>query len=204
MRTVKPFVYILVLQFLLILTSSSTAQPWDFIKETEGIRVYTRTEPGHSFDSFKGETYLRTDVSRLAHLLGNAENFDWWDDAINEIDVLEYQKEKYILYYLVYDVPWPLSDRDLCVESFISQDPVTGSRTIYAKSLPNVVPEKPGIVRITDYWQKWTAVPQANGTVHLVLEGYADPAGYIPSWLYNMVITDTPINVIRKVRDLSK
>jgi hypothetical protein len=37
--------------------------------------------------------------------------------------------------------------------------------------------------------------------VHLILEGYADPGGYIPAWLYNMVITDTPINVIKKVRD---
>jgi hypothetical protein len=137
----------------------------------------------------------------VAYLLGNAENFDWWDEAIHSIKVMEFQREKYIRYYLIYDVPWPLYDRDLCVEAFISNDPLTGRRIIYTKALLDVVPENPDMVRMTDYWQRWTAEPANDGTVHLILEGYADPGGYIPAWLYNMVITDTPINVIKKVRD---
>jgi hypothetical protein len=179
----------------------SFAQPWEFIKENEGIKVYTRTEPGHSLKSFKGEAYVKGDVNKVAYLLGNAENFDWWDEAIHSIKVMEFQREKYIRYYLIYDVPWPLYDRDLCVEAFISNDPLTGRRIIYTKALLDVVPEDPDMVRMTDYWQRWTAEPAKDGTVHLILEGYADPGGYIPAWLYNMVITDTPINVIKKVRD---
>jgi len=205
-RTVTPARLFIILSFLLIALHQGrlTAQPWEFVEESEDIKVYTRVEPGHSLKSFKGEAYIRSDIAKLANLLGNANNFDWWDEAIRDIRVLEFQPEKYIRYYLVYDVPWPLYDRDLCVEAFITSDPATGTRTVYARSLLNVIPEEDDMVRIKDYWQKWTATPMPDGMVHLILEGYADPGGYIPDWLYNMVITNTPINVIKKVRDRAK
>lgn len=177
------------------------SQQWEFIKEREGIRVYTCTTENSSVKSFKGETYLRASMESIASLLGNANNFDWWDESISDIRVLEYREEQYIRYYLVYNVPWPVTDRDLCVEANITKDPATGTRVVDSKALNGVVPEEPGLVRITKYWQRWTAKPEGDGMVHLVLEGFADPAGYIPAWIYNMVITDTPLNVIRKIRD---
>ncbi|HOX79294.1 MAG TPA: hypothetical protein PLW31_14795, partial [Bacteroidales bacterium] len=64
-----------------------------------------------------------------------------------------------------------------------------------------LVPEYSDRVRITNYWQRWTMEDAGNGLVHLVLEGSVDPGGNIPSWLINMVITDTPLNIMRKVRE---
>jgi hypothetical protein len=55
-------------------------------------------------------------------------------------------------------------------------------------------------LRIKKYWQKWTIQPMENGVIHLTLEGFVDPAGNIPSWLYNMVIVETPLKVMRRVK----
>jgi hypothetical protein len=79
-------------------------------------------------------------------------------------------------------------------------DPVTGTRSIEAKSLLNVIPEKPDLIRIKKYWQKWTLVPVEKGLVHVILEGSVDPAGSVPAWLSNMVITETPFKVIQSVQ----
>jgi hypothetical protein len=64
-----------------------------------------------------------------------------------------------------------------------------------------VIPEKPDLVRIKNYWQRWTIEPRENGMIHIVLEGFVDPGGNVPSWLYNMVITDTPLKVMRGVKE---
>jgi hypothetical protein len=93
-----------------------------------------------------------------------------------------------------------MTDRDLCVEAKITNDPVTGVRTVSALPLPDLIPFNKDRIRIHNYWQKWTITPMANGYMKLVIEGFVDPAGNVPSWLYNMVITDTPLKVMREVK----
>jgi hypothetical protein len=177
------------------------SQDWKFIKEKDGIKIYTRNDETNPVKSYKGETTLNTTMAKISHIIGRIESFDWWEEDISRIDVLEYKEEEYIKYYLIYDVPWPLDDRDLCVNSVITNDPVTGTRTVFATPIEGLIPEQPGMVRIKNYWQKWVMEPDGTDKVHIVLEGSVDPGGAIPAWIVNMAITDTPLNIIRKVRE---
>lgn len=176
------------------------AQSWTFVKEQEGIKLYTRREEGSSLKSFKGVMDVTSTMEKVSNILGNVKNHDWWDENLRQIKVLTFDKDKYFQYYLIYHVPWPFTDRDLCVEANVNTDPVTGKRTITATPLSNVIPEKPELIRIKKYWQKWTIQPMENGVIRLTLEGFVDPAGNVPSWLYNMVIVETPLKVMRRVK----
>jgi len=185
----------------IILGPSLSAQNWEFIKEKNGIKIYTRKEAGNEIKSFRGIMEIRTTMDRVTHLVGNVHNHDWWDENVKDIQILYFEENKHFKYYLLYDVPWPLSDRDLCVDATVTVDPLTGRREILAKPIENMVPEKKDVVRIKKYWQKWTIQPLDKGMVRLVLEGSVDPGGSVPSWLYNMVITDTPLRVMNGVKD---
>ena len=191
----------LMLLTCLILSGNISAQTWEFAKERDGIKIYTRKEAGSNLKSFKGTMDVHSTMEKVTSLVGNVYNHDWWDENLHEIKVLSYEKDKHMQYYLVYDVPWPLSDRDLVVDATVTIDPVTGKREIAAKPLPNTIPEKPDIVRIKNYWQTWTIQPMSDGIIRLTLEGFVDPAGNVPAWLYNMVITDTPLKVMRGVKN---
>jgi hypothetical protein len=188
--------------FLSLISIPVFSQSWEFAKEKDGIRVYTRKEPNSTLKSFKGETIFNTSIDKVFFILGDATNFDWWDKDISLIKVLSFEPGKNIKYYLVYDVPWPLADRDLAVNSEIAINPTTGDRTITATPLLNVIPEKKDIVRIKKYWQRWTVQPMENGKVKVILEGFVDPAGSVPAWLYNMTITETPLKVIQSLKDM--
>jgi len=186
--------------FLILFSAGITAQPWTLIKEKDGIKMYTRKEKNSSLKSFKGVMVVHSTMERIGKIVGNVRNFDWWDDDIREIRVLAGEDNVFSQYYLIYDVPWPLSDRDLCVDARVSIDPVTGTKIIHAKPLLNVIPEEPDLIRIKNYWQRWTIQPLEHGMIRLTLEGFVDPGGIVPSWLYNMVITDTPLNLMREVK----
>jgi hypothetical protein len=67
--------------------------------------------------------------------------------------------------------------------------------------MEGVIPEKPGMVRIKNYWQSWTIEPAGSGVLHFTLEGSVDPGGSIPSWIVNMVIADTPLSIMRQVQE---
>lgn len=192
--------FLFIMMFALSLSSQDNYQ-WEFIKEKGGVRIYLSDETGSSLKAYKGETTVEASPGKVLELLTDADNFDWWDESISEIRVLDSRKGEYLRYYLVYDTPWPVTDRDLCVEALIIKDEATGGWIVSSKSLPGLVPEKATLVRMTTYWQRWSIVPLENERVRLVMEGFADPAGSIPAWLTNMVITDTPMKVLLKVRD---
>jgi len=185
----------------LFITGILPAQSWNFIKEKDGIKVFTRNEPGSSLKSYKGEVIFEAPMEKVCSVLDNVKDISWWDKDISDVKVLAYEKNKYAQYYLIYHMPWPMSNRDLVVETRISTDPVTGARSFMTKPLLNTVPEKSGLVRIRNYQQTWIVRSLDNGNVQVILEGSTDPGGDIPSWVTNMVVAETPLMAIASLRD---
>ena len=182
------------------LSGSAVAQSWDFIKEKDGIKIFTRRDPRKSLKSYKGVTDVKASAEMVFAMIENVNNTDWWDKNLNQIKVLFYEKYKRAQYYLVYELPWPVTDRDLCVDVIVTADPGTGAYTITAVPLQGVIPEHAGINRIKEYRQTWTVTPVGKDLSHVELEGYVDPAGSIPDWLSNMLIVDSPLKVMGGVR----
>jgi hypothetical protein len=172
------------------------AQSWDFIKEKDGIKIYTRIEAGKSLKSYKGVADINSPAKKVFALIEDVNNTDWWDKNFNQIKVLLYEKNKRAQYYLVYNLPWPVTNRDLCVDVKVTFDSVTGAGRITATPLPEGSPECQDMIRIKEYRQTWTVEPAGKDMAHVVLEGYIDPAGSIPDWLTNMLIVDSPFKVI--------
>ena len=146
--------FLLYALFQLVVVPRLWGQGWDFIKEKDGIKIYTRNQPNSQLKSFKGEITFKADFHKVNLIVGDARNIDWWDKDIIEKRVLAFEENKMIRYNLVYNVPWPLSKRDLALEANISIDPHTGDRIVASKPVLNLVPEKEELVRIKNYWQK--------------------------------------------------
>jgi hypothetical protein len=175
-------------------------QAWNFIREKDHIKLFTRVEGNSSLKSFRGIMDIKADIGMISAMIGNPKDLEWWGKDVRGIRVLNYREDQHIQYYLIYDAPWPFTDRDLVADVQISTDPLSGTRTIYSRPLQNAIPENPGLVRVKKYWQKWTVQPLNNGMIHLTLEGFIDPAGNIPAWLYNMIVVDTPHRLLREVQ----
>ena len=195
----KVFRFPAIIFAILIFSPALFSQTWEFIKEKDGIKVYTRHEKNSSLKSFRGVMDINSTMEKICSMIGNPNNREWWDKNLSQVKVLSIEKTHYS-FYMVIDLPWPVTDRDLCVETHVSFDSITGVRTVLAQQMLNAVAENPDLVRIKKYWQKWTIKPGPNNIIHLELEGFADPAGSIPAWLYNMVITDTPLKIMREIQ----
>jgi hypothetical protein len=192
--------FVMAVLLVVFIPAGLYSQEWKFVKEKDGIRVYTGESDNSSVKSFKGVAELKTTLDKVYAIVGNIRSTDNWDKSIRGLRVLSDIKDKSFSYYLIYSLPWPLHDRDLCVEVTIIRDTVDGSVIVSAKSNPSLVPLDPDLVRIRNYWQRWIIEPLGKNKIRLTLEGFADPAGSIPGWLSNMVVTDTPLNMISDIR----
>jgi len=191
---------ILIFFITLVFSCSMLAQSWNFIKEKDGIKIYTRKEAGKSLKSYKGVTDIDSPAEKVFALIEDVNNTDWWDKNFTQIKVLQYEKNKLAQYYLVYKLPWPVTDRDLCVDVKVTTNPVTGAGKITATPLSGAITERKDKIRIKEYRQTWTVERVGNNMAHVVLEGYIDPAGNIPEWISNLLIVDSPIKVISGIK----
>jgi hypothetical protein len=189
---------------ILMFSYPAAGQSWDFIKEKDGIKIYTRVETGRTLKSYKAVTDINAPEEKIFTVMEDINNTDWWDKNLTQIKVLLYEKNRRAQYYMVYDVPWPVTDRDLCVDVTITSDSVTGEYKINAVSLNGVIPEGKDMVRIKDYRQTWIITSVGKEMTHVVLEGYVDPAGTVPVWISNMLILESPIKAISGLRERMK
>jgi hypothetical protein len=195
------FHFISVFFIAMMFSCSLKAQSWEFIKEKDSIKIYIRVEAAKTLKSYRGVTSINAPVEKIFAVMEDVNNTDWWDKNLTWIKVLLYEKDKRAQYYLVYDLPAPVTDRDLCVNVTVTIDNLTGERRIDAVALNGVIPEQDDLVRIKDYRQTWTISPLGKERTHVVLEGFIDPAGAIPDWLSNMLLTDTPLKAINGLRE---
>lgn len=186
---------------MILISLTTVGQDWEFVKEKDGIRVYLADEPGQAVKAYRGETILKATADEILDLLIDINNYKIWDESIYELELIEKQDENSFKYYMAYNVPWPFEDRDICVEVTVINDPAKSEYKVSSKSVPELIPGKEGRVRITDYWQHWSVVPLEEGKARVISEGFADPAGNTPAWLNNMVITDSPLKTLRKIRE---
>jgi len=186
--------------FLFVAACNLYGQPWNFVKEEDGIKLYTRVVKNSTLKSYKGEVTFHAPVKKVCSMFGSPRNIDWWGPDFKDIKVLAYEPNKFVRFYYIFNMPWPLTDRDLAVNAMVKTDSITGEYSVLSTPLLNVIPEKTDLVRIKKYSQKWTVSPLDKGNVHVTLEGFVDPGGNVPAWFYNMLVTEMPLRTIRLLR----
>lgn len=197
---IKYIQHIILLSGMFMTVFWGYAQNWEFVKEKDGIKIFTRKENGENLKSFRGEAVFNTSIEKISSKLGTKNNFDWWDEDLRDVKIIDIEEDKFISYYLMYPVPWPLSNRDLCAKASITIDRQNKRKIVHAKPIPTALPERKGCIRIQNFYQKWDVQAIDDHHVKVILEGFIDPAGVVPAWIYNMVITDTPLKVMRALR----
>ncbi|MCI5058750.1 MAG: START domain-containing protein [Flavobacteriales bacterium] len=183
---------------ILIYSFTSVAQDWELEKDKEGIKVYTRLEPGNDLKSFKGVAYTNASISDIYQILLDAGNVKDWAFSIIESELLEKGKN-YFIYYTEFDSPWPVDNRDFVLKADIKESSSEQFR-IEHNYIPNKKAEKDGIVRVKKTNLIWSAQKTEKGT-KLTYQGYSDPGGTIPTWLANSSVVDSPFYSLKNLME---
>ena len=176
------------------------SQAWEFEEEDGGIKIYLRDEPGSSLKAYKGVVVLNAEMDYLYRLIVDFDNYNRWVEDIEGMKTLSFVEDSSYIYYMVFKMPWPYSNRDLVAEAIVTMEPSDRQRIVYSKPIPDHLAEQEDLIRIREFWQRWTITRLDSQRVELILEGFTDPAGPIPAWLYNMLIVNTPRDLLKNIR----
>jgi hypothetical protein len=186
---------------IMIFPFLTSAQNWKFIKEKHGVQLYSRHEAGKGLKYFKGVAEMPISAEKVFAMLENVHQTDWWTKDVTQLKVLHYEKDRLAQLYVVYRLPWPFKYRDLYVNITASINPITGERRLISVPFHGTSVENRDYVRIKDFREEYKIWPIDKNRSRLELEFYIDPGTGLPDWLVNMVLADSPIRIIKTIRE---
>lgn len=186
---------------VLACSTATAGNDWSLARNADGITVWTRDVSGYTLREFRAETTVRSTLAGLVSLVMDTERAATWIYRTRRVDVLQRDdRDATFVVRMVTDFPWPLADRDAVVAGRIMQGGDGTVRIISQSLQDDSTPEDPALVRMRDFYGNWTFRPLDDGTVHVTMQGRADPGGTLPHAIVNLLIHDTPFQTLRGLR----
>lgn len=170
---------------------------WEVIDDTDGLITSHRQVEGSSMLAFRGEWDTDLHVGRMLSVLMRTElGPEWVDMQITSRQVAETSPTDHVLYQ-VYDLSWPISDRDYVMRRQVHLDPARKVATITYNSIERSdLPPSDCCVRAQTFRTYWRLTDNPAGGSHVEVEVHTDPKGSLPAWLVNLVQRGWPRNSI--------
>ena len=180
-------------------------EPWKLAKEADGIKVYTRPVPGSAANEFKGVAYIDAPIEVIREVFKDIPSFPQWYGFCKEIRLLRHDTENHRVIYFVLKTMGPVKDRDFVAETTDSFDETSGRFTIILSGIKeDIVPRQDRYVRMTDISGTYDMTRVDRDKTHVVYTVKADPAGYIPAFIANIIQKDQPYLTLKGLREMVK
>jgi hypothetical protein len=191
-----------VLLTIVLLSFTSYAQKWDLRKESDGIKVYTRSVAGSNVQEFKGEVVAKSNLSSILAVIDSVSEYPkWMYECTSAYRVKRINRESGYTYTWIHS-PWPVSDRDLITYYKVTQDTSSKIITVAMKGVKDYIPTKSGIVRIPSMTGFWQLIPTAKGVTKIIYQVHCESGGTVPAAIVNLYITDTPYYNLLNLRKI--
>lgn len=169
---------------------------WTLRRESAEFKILTRDITGSNLKAVRIETTLPAQLDKVATLLiAPLRRLDW-DEMCKNVKILSTSTQSTRAYYH-YDMPWPVRDRDIVLETEAYRD--GGTLVISSKAVLDKYTPEPERIRVTEAWYRWQLSPVADDKTTVVAEMFMDPAGPIPAWLLNRLALTQPAKTLERL-----
>ncbi|MBL6689883.1 MAG: START domain-containing protein [Pseudomonadales bacterium] len=186
----------------ILLTASvgASAADWSTRLDQDGVLIESRKTGESKYEEFRAQTLLDVNVASALALLQDTEACTQWVFRCKESITLEQPSATERSFHQVTSLPFPAKSRDVIFHAEISYKP-EGTVKVEMTARPDALPEGRH-VRIQEAYGFYLLEPVSEDRTKITWQQYVDPAGALPSWLVNSMLTDLPFRSLTAFREL--
>eukprot|EP00743_Colponemidia_sp_Colp-15_P015532 GILK01018703.1.p1 GENE.GILK01018703.1~~GILK01018703.1.p1 ORF type:complete len:238 (+),score=17.29 GILK01018703.1:53-715(+) len=175
---------------------------WKFVKQTDGVNVYTKEATNSPFLIIRGETTVTASVEDILNFLNDRNNLRACDPMMMELKEIEAVGDGHHIVYSQIKTPWPVANRDFVMESCSRIVDGVGFSVGFSVDHKSA-PQLKGFVRGHIHASGYMCRPnnENKDLTDLVFIAQVDPKGMLPAWFVNCAAAGQATNVAR-IRDL--
>ncbi|MEI6276785.1 MAG: START domain-containing protein [Prolixibacteraceae bacterium] len=194
----------LILAVIFINANASVSTDWKLRKEESGVKIFTRNIQGSPFEEFKGTvTISKTSLTGVLDIIMDVKNYPNNFPNCGSAKVLEQNGKYNDIHYITIKAPWPVNDRDAIYEATTTFSPDEKHAQVKLSPKGDYAQENKNFIRVHNGSGFWDLEEVTPGTVQVVYQFHADPAGEIPAWIANSVIVINPLKTLESLRSLA-
>jgi hypothetical protein len=171
----------------LAVSASAQGEKWELVGTKDEIVSYRREVAGSPVIAMRGEAVVDASIVRVASVLLDTARLPQWMDRLAEARRIRTEGPRHYVEYDRATVPFPLSNRDFVVETWVEVDAAKKQLLLKAHSVVDPSAPETGLVRgeVLSSTFTLTAVDHGQRT-RVVAEVHTDPKGSIPKWMVNL------------------
>jgi len=188
----------MVIALLLLLASPALAERSEVLVE-DGITVEEESAAGRTLPVLFGTTTMTVAPDRIAAWIGAVHTYVDWQHNCEEARVLPQPDGSEWTYNRI-GSPWPVSDRDVVLQSKRMELEGGAIRIDFhdVEAADYAVPR--GVVRMPRLIGSYDLTPVEGGT-RVVYTLDSDPGGSLPDWLVRQASKDLPYFTLKNLRE---
>lgn len=182
--------------------SDWTQDGWERVDQKEGISVYRKSVAGSSVKGVGGEAMIEAPISKILWVLMDHEHKNDWIDKFKTAFTIEEISPLVHIQYASFDMPFPVTDRDFVYRYEFSVNPEDNAVIVDVKSEthPKATPASSVGVRGEILSGRYILYPEGPNRTFVKAEYLADPKGYLPAWVVNLVQKQWPYKTLAGLR----
>jgi hypothetical protein len=186
-----------------VASAQETPSPWERVRDDAGIAVHRRKIPGASIHEFRGRGVVDAPMAKVIAVAQDSDRRTEWMDRCIEAKTLEKPTQKSQIAYNRTKGSGLVSDRDAVIygKAIFDIRRKEVRFEFHAVTYPKI-PPRSGVVRMPALKGHWIFQPVAGdpNKTRVEYQVHADPGGYIPTFLVNLVSREIPHKTIVQLR----
>ncbi|MCW3786722.1 hypothetical protein [Plebeiibacterium sediminum] len=184
--------------------SSLYVSEWVCVKEDNGIALHERwvkVNESLSVRERKGIMVVDGSMDEVISFLSNPKTVKLWMKGIKEVRLVVHKDEE--LLYIVINLPWPFSDRDLVAKYSVTQTGPDNCVIRMSSDTYNDI-EKKNTVRIKNYDATWKLTKLDEGKVQIQFQVFSAEPPLFPQWVQEPVLKKVFYQNLLRLKDQFK
>lgn len=170
----------------------------DLALDKEGIKIYLTQLDTTPFKEYRAVMTVKANIDSVAKQILDIKSLQKWNFKTRKSELIRKVSDTSWIFYMNHQLGWPLQDRDHV--SRVTLIKKNKEQTITILPANNVLKEKQGIVRLTNFKGFWYLKKISEQQTLVVQQIYGNPGGNIPAFMVNMVVTKGPFESFKELR----
>ena len=174
---------------------------WQLVKNKQDITVYTKAVPDSDILKVKTQVIINAEINQIREILDDAAHRKNWIPYLKSSSIAYSFSNTEKLEHSHFSAPWPASDRDFVYRlRLIHQDE---NKLIYhmKSEESDIIAVNVDMIRAELIESSYilTALNKQQTQVELIF--HADPKGWLPVWIINIIQKTLPYLILRNLRE---
>lgn len=176
------------------------SENWQLVRNENGIKVYTYDSEHSDILKAKASAVINAPLEIIKNILDDIDNRHHWVPYLQKSVLLETLPDHSRIEYSIFYAPWPAFDRDFVYRLNIAKESENYIHYEMSSVISPLMEDQPWLVRAELFESSYTLTRLSETKTRLEVVYHADPKGWLPSWIVNIIQEWLPYKIIVNLR----